>query len=801
MSGRRLGLLVAAVLTALVVAQYAGAVLTSRVYHFEDAADGYYPGHEATRRALKEGTLPLWEPGAWSGWPAVVDPYNGVYYPPNVLYYVLGGARGLGYSVALHALCAALGLYAFLRQRRLGVLAALVGALAYALSSFMVVRVRHVIFVQMAAWIPWILWAFDRWLEARRPRALLWLALFGALSLLAGGLSLEVLAGLPVLGYAAARLAGAWREAPAGARARRAGADLVWLGAASALGLALAAAQVVPSLAHLPESPRSLGTSYEFASSYAWPNLRYALTLLVPDLFGNNMRGRYAGVFNYWEMAGWYVGVGTWLCALLAVAWRPAGGPARRLELGVLAALALVAVGAALGDAGPVHKALYYGLPLYQTLRCPTRALYIVVLVVPILAAHGVDALGSAAGRRFGTRFGLALAGALLVVGAGVALAVTLPRADATPHAAALRLVLFAALGGAALVLAAARLLPARVAGVALAALVAADLLWQSAGYLKPEPPTFAAGTERFQAIEWVRAHSGGWRFVNDGSGPFRLHNVGMTYGLENASGYDSVPIWRYVNYLQVLNTGRPYPYPRLRHDLAAGNVTNFSSRLLDLLSVRYVVTYRPLPGPRFTRVFAPGTTTLAWAEAVWDRRLAVYENRDALPRAFVVYDARVVGGAAAAAAAIAARDFDPGATVVLEQAPAPAPVAPPAGAPARRAATVRAHERERVVLEAETDRPGVLVISEVYYPGWRALVDGRPAPLLRADYALRAVALGPGRHTVELRYESRPAIAGIFTSLAALALLGAATGFTARRRRPAAEADADTAHRRSGGS
>jgi hypothetical protein len=790
MTARRVTLAVAVAVCAAVLAQYAGATLAPRIYHFDDAADSYYPGHESTRRALAAGTLPLWEPGAWSGWPAVVDPYNGVYYPPNVIYYVLGAARGLGYAVALHAVLAALGLYAFLRQRRLGVLAALVGALAYALSSFMVVRVRHVIFIQMAAWIPWILWAFDRWLETRRPRVLLLLAVFGALSLLAGGLSLEVLAGLPVLGYAAARLASAWRATPAGARGRRAGADLLWLGGAAALGLALAAAQVVPSLAHLPESPRSLGTSYEFASSYAWPNLRYALTLLVPDLFGNPMRGRYTGVFNYWEMAGWYVGAGTWLLALCAVAWRPAGGPARRIELVVLAALGALAVLAALGDAGPVHKALYHGLPLYKTLRCPTRALYIVVLVVPILAAHGLDALGAAAPRRLGGRFVAAAVATALILGAGAALLLTLPAAQATPRAGAVRLVVGAALGGAAALLAAARVLPARVAGLALVAVVAGDLLWQNAGYLKAEPAGYAQGMERYQALEWVRAHGGGARMVNDGQGPFRLHNAGMVYGVENASGYDSVPIWRYVNYLQILNHGRPYPHAKLKDDLAAAAISSFGSRLLDLLNVRYVITFRSLPAPRFTRVFSPGPTTLAWAEPGWDSRLVVYENRDVLPRAFVVYEAAVVGGPAAAAAAIAARGFDPGRVVVLEQAPVPAPVAAP-DAPARRPATVRAHERERVVLEATTDRPGVLVISEVYYPGWTASVDGRPAPLLRADYALRAVALGPGTHAIELRYENRAALGGIFVSLAALALLGAAAALTWRRRGAVAAAPA----------
>jgi hypothetical protein len=791
LSARRAWLVALACCAALVVAQYAGAILGGGVYHFDDAADSYYPGHEATRRALQEGTLPLWEPGSWSGWPAVVDPYNGVYYPPNVIYYALGAARGLGYSVALHAIFAALGLLAFLRQRRLSLPAALVGALGYALSSFMVVRVRHVIFIQMAAWIPWIMWAVDRWLETRRPQTLLWLALFGALSILAGGLSLEVLAALPVLVYVVGRLATTWRAAPPGTRGRTAAFDLVALGGAAALGLTLAAAQIWPSLAHLPESPRSLGTSYEFASSYAWPKLRYALTLLLPDLYGNNTRGRYLGVFNYWEMAGYYVGVVPWLLAPFAFLWRGDGGR-RRVELAALGGLALVAIGAALGDAGPVHKVLYYGLPLYATLRCPTRALYIVVLVVPILAAHGVEALllqgrdGATLVVRRG-RVLAAVAVALLLASVGAAILAGLPRAQEAARAGAVRLLVVALLGGAVLGLAALRVIVPRVAVIGFVLLAGADLLWQNAGYLKAEPPTYPAGMERYQALEWIRAQGRGARFVNDGHGPFRLHNVGMVYGLENASGYDSVPIWRMVNFIQVLNTGRPYPHPKLKHDLAAAAITNFNSRLLDLLNVKYVITFKPLPAPRYRLAFRPEPKAkLAWAEKSWDARLNVYENTTVLPRAFLVYEAVTVGDAATAVASLGDSRFDPARQAVLEQAPVPPPERAPEGAPRMTPATVTRHERHRVVIEADAPRAGVLVVAEVYYPGWSVRVDGKPAPLLRADYALRGVALPAGRHTVEMTYRNRAAWGGIWLSVAALAVLALLAAYLRiRGRRP----------------
>src|SRR4051812_27302606 len=160
------------------------------VYHMDDAADGYYPGHIAVARAFAHGQLPTWERGSWCGWPLVVDPYNGVFYPLNVLYYLVGAARGLGYAVALHVALGGIGVWLLLRRRRLSLEAALFGALAYELSTFGVVRIRHVIFVQMLGWLPLILVAVERRLALRRRRDLALVALATGMALLAGALSI-----------------------------------------------------------------------------------------------------------------------------------------------------------------------------------------------------------------------------------------------------------------------------------------------------------------------------------------------------------------------------------------------------------------------------------------------------------------------------------------------------------------------------------------------------------------------------------------------------------------------------------
>ena len=84
-------------------------------------------------------------------------------------------------------------------------------------------------------------------------------------------------------------------------------------------------------------------------------------------------------------------------------------------------------------------------------------------------------------------------------------------------------------------------------------------------------------------------------------------------------------------------------------------------------------------------------------------------------------------------------------------------------------------YEANALTFEAETDRQRLAVFSDIYYPGWQCTIDGEPAPILRADYVLRAVVIPTGKHQIAFRFDPQSlhtteAIAN--TALIALALL-----------------------------
>jgi hypothetical protein len=128
-----------------------------------------------------------------------------------------------------------------------------------------------------------------------------------------------------------------------------------------------------------------------------------------------------------------------------------------------------------------------------------------------------------------------------------------------------------------------------------------------------------------------------------------------------------------------------------------------------------------------------------------------LWENRHALPRVFVTHTYEVHPDHEAVLHALPG--LEPTMTTLLEAEPVFAAAGPPASVDGAR---VLVYEADRVEVEATLTRPGLLVLGDTHYPGWRAEVAGRVVPHLRANYLFRAVALGPGQHRVVFQYQPR---------------------------------------------
>lgn len=690
-----------------------------------DNASTLLPFYRFAAEEFRAGRLPLWNPYLYGGAPFAADIQAAVFYPPYWALYALTGDITFELVTALalgHLAFAGVGMYAlaaFGRWEGVGPLsrpAALVAALAYMLCDYFIVHLGNLNLVAGAAWLPWAMLGLVRGLTDRRllPFALGGAAL--ALGLLAGHIQ-PFLYGLLLAGMLA------------GFSIVRAGVTSGW---PSALGLGLRAAvfplvaaglgavQILPSL-ELRELTARATLGYDTAIEYSLPPAML-LGLLVPDLWGRGP-GSYWGPWPRVEMG--YFGILPLVAVAVALATRRAAG------VWALAGIGLVAVVVALGGYTVVYGWVYQFVPGFGGLRAPARAIVLFNLVAAWLAAVGVDAAreaADAATRRTLGRVvrwtGFVLLGLLfgalppfvffLAVGQGQRGAM-IPRLTAIVDGLLLAALL---LGGTVLLLGlrAAGRLDGRWFGVLAVLWVAFDLL--TIGFdVEGGGSDPLANYRRDGVVAVLRADPDPFFRIDSETGVWEVWQpaAGLYHRLADVRGVDNplmlADVQRYWAELGGRN-GVPY----------------------DLLNVRYVLGKLDvrLEPAKFERVYA-------------DDLIAVYRNRQALPRAWVVPFAEIVPSHEAAFAAVHRPGFDPRRTVILEEGRAEP------GGPGT--ATIVAASNSALTIDVQAPQGGYLVLSETFYPGWQATVAGQPAPIARANYLFRAVRLPPGEHRVELRY------------------------------------------------
>jgi hypothetical protein len=255
-------------------------------------------------------------------------------------------------------------------------------------------------------------------------------------------------------------------------------------------------------------------------------------------------------------------------------------------------------------------------------------------------------------------------------------------------------------------------------------------------------------------------------RFTDPNVLALEMNNRAILLGLQNVQGYSAIHIARYDEYMEALNGGQEQNY-HYADVLERG----LDSPLLDLLGVRYMIV--PADTPPENQLGLQRVMRVQHPTVYEDEQSKVLENREALPRAWIVHSARQVGSKEEALDLLSSGQLDLTETALLEE--EPPRMSRPDDASADRA-SITEYTPNRIQLEITTGAAGLLVLSEVYYPAWKAYVDGQPAPVYLTDHLLRSVPVPAGDHIVELRYESWTLRGGMAISLVTLATLIALT-------------------------
>jgi hypothetical protein len=168
------------------------------------------------------------------------------------------------------------------------------------------------------------------------------------------------------------------------------------------------------------------------------------------------------------------------------------------------------------------------------------------------------------------------------------------------------------------------------------------------------------------------------------------------------------------------------------------------------------------------------GKTKTKYREVYADSEMRVLENTAAFPRAFLVPTARVAPSLGSALSQMVHQPFEPSEEVILADDTASQSTGLAGERGGHGTARVTAYGPNAVRVHTSADDPAWLVLSDTYYPGWTATVDGQPTAVMRGDVLFRVVAVPGGEHDVELRFQPGSVTIGLAISvMALLAVLG----------------------------
>ncbi|MFN2198047.1 MAG: YfhO family protein [Anaerolineales bacterium] len=727
---------------------------------------------------LIEGVLPLWNPSVGMGAPLLANYQLGFFYPPNWFYLIggfLAGAKGIAWLqaglVALHLLWTGIGMLLLARELKLNILGQFIASLAFTFSGYIIARAWFLTINHAVAWIPWIL-LFGYKLAVRLRTDLqehksslriltssgfLGLVLCATLQLLTGHAQISWYTGIlnffwilfwvfidvPAAGVESPTTAGKDRKQRLLAGGAAAGLFLL----AMFLSVGMAALQLFPTAEYLGFSPRASEVSYEIAMTYSFWPWRF-IGLIAPNLFGNPVFGNYWGYANFWEDAI-YIGLIPFLLAVRSIfGIKRAPGYANLTKF--LIGVCVLAFILALGKNLPVFPFLYRHVPTFDMFNGPTRWSILAVFSLSLLAAIGAQTWLRPTGRGlYWTRLGTAGAFAVML-GAGLAWFALRDSAGADrleTMVLAMALAGLWAIGGGILSLVA----PTNDPGQGFHLWYLPVVIWVLldllvAGYgLNP-----ASNLELYDA-DLVPP------LKNDGR-VFLPEDVEYDLKFDHYFRFDqfqSVDDWlqirrTYLPNLAILNHYTPL-------------VNNFDPLLLDRLEI-WINTIDELPDEAAAKFL-----NLSNVSAVVNKD----ETSTSETRISIIQPGQEVRWFSCASSIpeanklLAAMKAQPDllfSILYLEQSSSETTGGCLNQSVAEIGWQQNTSHSKRIQVGSST--PGWLMISESWYPGWHAKVDGRSVELIRADYIFQAVPVPAGEHIVEVYYSPNSFKLGLFVTI-----------------------------------
>lgn len=680
-----------------------------------------YPWRSLAIDSFKSGNITTWNQYSFSGAPSLANFQSGVLYPLNLIFLVFSFPISWSLIIILQPILAGLFLYYYLRNLKIDELSSFFGGFVFAFSGFFVTWLEWGTILHTALWLPLILLAIDiitlkekeklNLLNIKISKDIIWsFVLIFALvsSFFAGHLQIFFYVLVFSTIYGIVRF---WKS-------KNKKRILILFASSLVFSFILVIPQLIPTIKFILLSGREVDQLIWQKEGWFIP-WNHLIQFIVPDFFGNPTTLNYWGAWNYGELTG-YIGVSSLILAFFAILFRR---DKKNLFYFLTFIICLVLV-----LPNPISKVPFiFNIPFLSTAQ-PTRLLFLIDFSLSILAAFGLSYLIKYGKLRqilvpifivglfflsifgftyFGQNFGNKVEDFLI----------------------SRRNIFFPGL-----VFAISSLLLLIISGVnkkyknyfvvLIIAICIADLFrfsWKfntfsDKKYLYPEGKT----------VKFLQENLGYYR-IGTNDPRILAPNFSVIHKLPSVDGYDPLYLNQYAQLISAINRNEPDIKPPYGFNRII-RVENFSSNLVDLLGVKYVLSIDEMNTPGFEKVLEEGSTK-------------IYENTEVLPNTFFASSIVEVKDQDDAIQVMFDKDYDPKFTAVVEE---DINIVPSSGS-----ARITKKADNEIVIETENESDGFLVLTDTYYPTWHVKINGIDGKIYRTDFNFRGIVVPKGKNVV----------------------------------------------------
>lgn len=843
-----------------------------------DAVNYIYPAKEFMAESVRNGTLPLWNPYEFTGYPFTYNTQAGLFYPLSIFYYILPGATAVDLLIIVQMCLGAWFMFIYLRHIGLKWLAALIGATTFIFNGLMISWLEWQVVHAAIIWLPAQLYFVEKIADKLKSNTasnrltslmgeIIGLGILVAIPWLGGHWSWTLYGSMTLALYMAARFK-IFQIGWAYVRGKNRNLNgmrlpLTVSAISLSIGMGLSLVQILPAFNYLSQTHRQ---ALSIGDSMRQGLFSRGIVALIPNFFGNPIHDNWWGPTNSnFVETIFYTGVLTLLLSCLVLFLRR---DFHSLFFSIWGGTTLLW---ALGS--PAYLVLYI-LPVFNGIQ-PSRAAFLVTFSQSVLLALAVDKLMASKIERpkLLLKAIWGLAGLFLLIGAAYFFYY---RADVLRTWAYLRpnvthFLLFFVI---ALLLVMARirtLIKPQLFGWLALLLITSDLFLFGFGFNTVSDvtdlyPETTASTFLSQDPELYRitAPAEGWAF---------LPNTSLVFRIPSLSAYEPGVLQRISNMLGAAEGGDIIRFDRVLLPLSA-----LDSPILDMLNVKYVTTmndywtdapevdtvqesiegWSPLPTEQTFSISEAGLQRVdlyfqttgspegrvivrilsednvfefAHAEmdaniiqnedwtsfffepfpSTWGRtfrlrvefigkggevavgesrndevarriyylprpgllfeegKTRIYLNEGYFPRAMMVPHAQIVANEEEALTAVINNQSQLREVVFLELEGKPMPPQLETAISPNTEVIIDSYDLNAIELSVDLEAPGFLVLSDTYYAGWSAKVDGEKTPIYRANSLLRAIYVPAGMHTITFKFMPLDFVVGGIISLTTL--------------------------------